>query len=290
MTLTSALYPQLLEIIVTQLDSSTILNDLKAPDKKADLDLWNRLKVLSFAQCITLSFGGAILNLILKIQLNILAGYSYQNTVNNNAAHHEAQFNAKVQEKYLSLCQLFVTKRIPEWIEKAEPEVAAVLNDIQLTQKLSLSEVDSLFKVLVNKVLTIKKSVTEFVVNVEDFDWSSVDDMEAAKIKLLFAETLDVLEHPDFRLVLDSSIKASLNAIIDKIAEHFSAKDFVDISNAQGLPLAKLLPILNKVIKSQDQNPTIASLNANPKIQSFVANVYESFCLSRQHLDGQCNA
>ena len=69
-------------------------------------------KVVSVARCVVLVVAGVYLSLMVRIQLNILAGYIYQHQlgvqqVNNNIKN--GIISHLVQEAYLSICNNFVT-------------------------------------------------------------------------------------------------------------------------------------------------------------------------------------
>jgi hypothetical protein len=77
-------------------------------------------------------------------------------------------------------------------------------------------------------------------------------------------------------------VSTGFNAIIDKIAEDFSFKDILDKNVETGLPMAKLIPILNRISIKNDPDPILTHLLAHQSFQTFVANVYETFCLPVQ--------
>lgn len=110
-TLKSALLPALKETIAQSLSTETILTELRnsAISAEKKQQLWEELKVLSFAKCVTLVICGTLLKFLVKIQLNILAGYNYQATVHSGQIafqkfqnYHFWLFFEFQNQKYLS--------------------------------------------------------------------------------------------------------------------------------------------------------------------------------------------
>ena len=115
-------------------------------------------------------------------------------------------------------------------------------------------------------------NLPEFLLPVNELPWSSMSPTESTHLKTLIAETMDVLEHKDFFTVLQKCFVSSCNEFLDKLAESMPSTDLLNQTN---LPLAKLIPKLDKTVQALSE-----PLPSNPQMQLFVANVFETFCIS----------
>ena len=111
-TLTS-LFPLLRKLITKTLDTDSIKTQLKDAENLSQDDkvkLWMELKVISVSRCVLVVVGGVYLSIMVRIQLNILAGYLFhQESVSNNNIKL-GTFSKELQEKFLSICNHFVTE------------------------------------------------------------------------------------------------------------------------------------------------------------------------------------
>ena len=114
-TTLSSLFPLLRKKIEECLDTDSITDTLrvnKEMSNKEKIEMWEELKVVSVSRCVVLVVAGVYLSLMVRIQLNILAGYIYKHQmgvqqVNNNIKN--GIVSHLVQEAYLSICNNFVS-------------------------------------------------------------------------------------------------------------------------------------------------------------------------------------
>ena len=116
----SALFPALKRIIGETLKTSHILLELKT--NSSNLSLWQELKSLVIGKSLAIVICGTFVDFLVKIQLNILAGYN----VNNNNP-----ISTKTQEYFLSLCQFFISKQVESWTkDELMPKVTKAMVQI----------------------------------------------------------------------------------------------------------------------------------------------------------------
>ena len=116
----SALFPALKRIIGETLKTSHILLELKT--NSSNLSLWQELKSLVICKSLAIVICGTFVDFLVKIQLNILAGYN----VNNNNP-----ISTKTQENFLSLCQFFISKQVESWTkDELMPKVTKAMVQI----------------------------------------------------------------------------------------------------------------------------------------------------------------
>jgi hypothetical protein len=102
----------------------------------------------------------------------------------------------KIQEKYLSFCQLFVYKQVSRW---AQEDLLSVLKSLLvkfgLAEPMNLTKIDDIFKEIQDSVNITNPA--EFLLKVNDFDWNELTQQEISALKVLIADTMDILENPD---------------------------------------------------------------------------------------------
>ena len=82
----AALFPALRQVIGERLDTDTITNILRQrPPTEDKVQFWTELKVIAVSRCVVLVLSGVYLCIMLRVQLNILAGYLYDQQISSTA-------------------------------------------------------------------------------------------------------------------------------------------------------------------------------------------------------------
>ena len=111
----SSLFPVLRHVIESNLDTETIttlLRENRNMSTEEKMTHWTQLKVISVSRCLVLVIGGVYLSVMLRVQLNILAGYLYQQQQqqsNHNNNIKNGSLSKDVQENFVSICHNFVS-------------------------------------------------------------------------------------------------------------------------------------------------------------------------------------
>lgn len=300
--------------ILQKVDTQPILDQLHGnPDNK--LELWQELKVLSFTRLATLVYACSMLVVSLRIQLNILGGYLYKESVSG-----QTKMTNSMQQTYLSLNQHFLTDGISAISKLIESKVRTILTDYDLKQQLTLADVEQIFWSI------------QMAVNSDDQDPSSAmakyilpqeleDNGGSEQMARIFAETLDMLEAEDAASLNTYNVTRGFTIVMDSIADFYyepmkkngmtssSSSQIVDITdmcnnsstpitkadlnvatniNQVKLPLAKLIPIINglagKAFSANVKPPSLSTslvtlFLVSDKIKVLGANVYEVFSM-----------
>lgn len=298
-----SLAPSVCEAVTKALDTQEILNQLRSnPANK--VQLWEELKVLTFARVTSMVYAFTILVVTLRIQLNIVGGYLYKDSTNTNS---QSLISNDLQQKYLSLCHYFVSEGVEKLCRQIENKVRSVVQSIPLKQKLSLKETEQVFWSIQTAMCIDNadplKQMALYLIEEKNTD----EDL----LKKLLNETLDLLESEEVGTLSTSSVSRGLALLVDQIAEFFgpntppngkvsivelnsqqgtsnesaskSQLNFVNVNNIE-LPLAKLIPIINGLVsqplgRGLSGVPDIAmqQLILNDKLKVLGANIYESF-------------
>ena len=205
-------------------------------------------------------------------------GYNYQaimvqhKTTNNN----KFSLTPKIQEKYLNLSQLFVYQRVANWIQETLlPLIQTHIGPIELDQSLSMVQIQELFS-KIQRNLKFEQKIGEFLLCIDELDWSSLEPEENSMLKTLIADTLDILETPDFLTALTSTISSGFNFILDQIVEHFQPNEL--LRQEAEMKMAKIIPKLDKITKNQSEF-LFQSVQNTDSCSTLMANVFETFCI-----------
>ncbi|KAI8437647.1 hypothetical protein MSG28_011898 [Choristoneura fumiferana] len=246
----------------------------------------------------------SILQVTLRIQLNIIGGYLYRDSV----CEDDPLIDGELQAKYLSLCHHFVGPGIEDLIKQIEKAVKRVVDPVSLKKKITLQEVEQMFWSIQTILCTdaeqgdpVKKMVHYIVGHTVTNE---------AKLDTIVKETMDVLESDEVTSIAMSSIGRSFSSIIDEVANIFATKSvpttknhlevgeehvvtngalrlganagpFVDVNKVE-LHFVKILPLINELVtkntcKGNTNIPDLLTqqLTLNDKLKLLGANIYE---------------
>jgi len=234
-------FPSLRQAVEDKLASEPITSSLRSkPPPQNKLELWDKLKVIAFARCSALVLGGVYISLMVRIQLNVLAGYLYQQQVfcssgfTATIGEGKTKISSNIQEKYLEICTRFVSKGMDTLCCHLTDIVQSVTEEISLKQKMSLPDIE---KVLTNIFSQVETSENErnifrnpgvYFLPVEDIIESEQDILTALTIqeknllKQMFEETLDVLDSEDTISLAISCSRQGVSHLVDRVAEYYA--------------------------------------------------------------------
>ncbi|XP_060519436.1 peroxisomal biogenesis factor 3 [Cylas formicarius] len=268
----------LLDTIYAEVDTDSIIESLKS-NSVNKFEKWNTLKVQVFTKAACVIYGLVMLVMTLKIQLNILGGYLYRNTMD---------VSTQQQEQYLSLWQNFLNVGVKKLTNTIETEVEKILERVDLKKQMKLSDLEAIFWSLQSSLASHKESPIEqirpYVINDE---LSSNTDVYHNMLR----DTADLLESDEVKLIVTHYVSKGFYVLGDQLSEFFGQNESklselrdekVDIDTflnpfSSKKPMAKLIPILNGLLSKQSfpQNFT-QILITDEKINTLGANVYES--------------
>lgn len=305
------LMPGLCDAIVKMLDTDSLLAELRTnTDRK--LELWEELKFLAFARCTAFVYATALLVASLRVQLNIIGGYMYKDTMQS-----EAKITKEIQTIYnLLLIQHLMGSGLELLVKVIRENVEKIMKSHSLKEKMTLSDVEQLFWSIQTAIdKDINRNLVQFVLPAE-VHRNQQDEI----LNKMLSDTLDVLECGDFIDLCESSFNNGFNVVIDKIADFYvhpengkkpsngttelvqstskatsenlflNNNGHLNINNIS-LPLAKLIPIVNAlttqtITSNASDNKSVKNLSAslvslqvvNTNTKTMAANVYEVYC------------
>lgn len=301
-----SLAPGLCENIMKLLDTDSILEKLRSGSSfENQLELWNTLKLLAFSKVIAIVYGVSFLVTTLRVQLNIMGGYIYKDTV-----QEESKLSQEIQTIYsLQLFQYLMKDGLNDFVKIILENVTKTMSKYDLKHNMTLSNLEQSFWSIqagINK--EVNRNFTRFLFPTENFHH------ESEILEKMLSDTMDILESDEFHDILEASVTSSFSIVTDKIAEFYyqssnkngknqlngtsngpsSSKaenpDIVNINNL-GLPLAKIIPIINglttiiptgntnDVKNKKNLSGTLLTMQVlNQNVKTLGLNVYETYC------------
>lgn len=302
------------ENIVKTLDTESILAELRTElGSSRKLELWEELKVISFARTTALVYATSLLVCSLRVHLNVIGGHLYKESQQSTE-----KITKEVQTMYsLVLIQHLMSTGLTQLIKIVRENVTRVMKNHNLKEKMILGDIEQIFWGIQHAVdKDINKNLIQFILPAEFHRTQQEENLS----KMIF-DAIDVYECGDFIEVCEASVSNGFAVVIDKIADFYSEplngknklnertppsdepstskaatenliqsngnSGFVNINNVS-MPLAKIIPILNSLtsqVPSNDANENKKNLasslivlqlqNQNPK--NLGANVYEVY-------------
>jgi len=295
----ASLMPTLLSQVKENLNTEAVTALLRAkPGPEEKLKLWEKLKVLAISQCLAVIVGSAFLAVMLRTQLNVLAGALYQQEMSTSSS---VRMSPALQQAFLNSSHHFVTKGLARVCQNLESCVKSNLS-LPLTARLTLSELEAHLTQLFETVRVDQNGIFSdpapcFISQEQE---SALSAQERERLTHLLADSLDVLESEDTLELLVAVCRQGLAHLLDRVADHYSfsplpaynnnnnnnkASNSTESDSDSGfvspasvvLPLARLLPILTAVLEEDGGEPWLNHLQESPSLQRQAANVYETF-------------
>ncbi|XP_077991639.1 peroxisomal biogenesis factor 3-like [Glandiceps talaboti] len=279
-----SMIPSVREKLMELLNSEALTAQLKTkPNNK--LDIWDQLKIVSFTRTIVAVYSSCMLVVMLRIQLNIIGGYMYLDSLQAHSSNADKQrAPQEVQQRYLATIQHLLEKGLQDLIRCVRTSVEAVLNCVSLKQCITLQEVEATIGRIRSLVESEKASEFDDMHSLCKYMLPTEDtDMEGnPMLRQLYLETKDMLESQDCHKVLSLCLDTGFSRLSDSIAEFYKPADSSNGINFHHvtLPLAKVIPVMNGQIHSicsDAPNHFIQDLLLMQRVKDFAANVYEAF-------------
>lgn len=308
-----SMVPTLRESLNRVLSSTDITNRLQnnPPEK---LQLWEELKVVSIARGVAGIYGCCLLTLLLRVQLNVVGGYLFLDTVNHkrkdaknqeeNAAEvdKETRVPQSVQERYLSLVRHLLGKGFTDFASFVRNATEKEVQQIPLKEQMSIDYVQTVVNAIRERIECGQTELNHHLPTLPLIQYllpgEQVPDIEVVKTSddemfdRLVKETRDLLESPDFHLVLQESLDRGFSRLMDALADHYHLK--MDPEQPQqrihevALPFAKVLPVVDVVITRllcDAPNPFVQELLLLEQMKNLAANIYEAFSQENSYTD-----
>ncbi|TMW45031.1 hypothetical protein DOY81_009889 [Sarcophaga bullata] len=216
-----------LQAILKECSTDQLLEQLREnPTNK--LELWEEMKIVSFTRLTTFIYASSMLVVALRIQLNLLGGYLYCDTVtglyNDQKDAKQPKINDDLKQKYLSLIRHFIQDGgLSELVRLIRAKVISVVKQLPLTKRLSLADMEQLFWSLQMAINSDPSTdpcsrMSKYMLPSQLDDFAQGDPL----LQKMYNETLDLLESDDVSYVCSNNICRGFSLAVDAIAESMS--------------------------------------------------------------------
>lgn len=299
----TSLAPTLCDEILSILNTDEILEQLrKNPENKTEL--WNELKMLSFARLTTLVYASSMLVIGLRVQVNLVGGYVYKDNVPNSRgstspATQDQVLPSDFMQTYLSEIQYFLKEGVEKLAKSILEVTRKILQDYKLKKQLTLTDMEQIFWAI---QMSVNATTNDPNAHIPEYMFNKQADLSHnPTIKQLVLETMDVLDSEEVAVIAANNVSRGFSIVVDHLAEYLtetvnelnkaggagpSGDQAVTNPNTIQMALAKIIPIVNG-LTAKPFNMTVTPPNLatalvtlfmlNDKVKMLGVNVYELF-------------
>lgn len=274
------------------------------------LEKWEELKYASISRTVSSMYVLVLLFILVKIQLNLIARFTYLDSVDSIQRNLDSETPSRsterslsydVEQKYLALSWYFVNKSIARIAEKVESSVRKVVADLTLSTNMSadhLNETISSIRKEVEQENGLSSKLGTWIIPDPDSEVEAIrcglyqlagDDspsktknFEVAigdQLSYLLEETRQYANSDDFDIVLESCMNVAQDQLIKNIKEEMQDDQSSDEASIIK-PFAMLLSLISlqsHVILNGHPNLYLSTLGENSALNAFSAVIYASF-------------
>ncbi|XP_009347780.2 peroxisome biogenesis protein 3-2 isoform X2 [Pyrus x bretschneideri] len=289
-TLPHAMY-YLSSRIAEELDLSHLTERLMQvkgqPTSQEKLELWDRLKILSFTRMVLSLWAMTILSLYIRVQVNILGRHLYIDTargLGSSLLIEDADLiHRDDQQKFLASSDYLASNALPALISNIQAAATEVLNGKQLKDSFNTTVLHATIMEILEKFMSTGDP--HHWVNYlmpEDARWhelatafsnDNVPLPDVTKFDQLMLETRAVISSAEFRSVAETALRA----VVDTVIEDMNAQPGGG-SLKSGIQLAKVLARVAQTGPSvlEESSKFIQIILNVPQVELFFTLIYSN--------------
>ncbi|KAL9374991.1 hypothetical protein Peur_031870 [Populus x canadensis] len=253
------------------------------------LELWDRLKILSFTQMLVSLWAVTMLSLYIKVQVNILGRHLYIDTARGLGSslllENVDLVDRDDQQKFLGSADFLANNGLLALISNIQAVVTEVLEGKKLTDLFNTTSLHETVMQILNKFMSmgsphqwIDYLMPEDCGHYKLGPSSSIDDMilpDSMNFDQLMVEARAVLSSAEFGKIMEISLKVAVDALVDDMEAQSQS---TGASLTLGMPLAKLLSRVLQIVPSllgeASQNQIIQIIRNVPEVELFFTLLY----------------
>ncbi|XP_043702747.1 peroxisome biogenesis protein 3-2-like [Telopea speciosissima] len=247
------------------------------------LQLWERLKILSFTRMISSLWGMTMLSLYIRVQVNILGRHLYIDTAREGSHLLEQAdpFDRHSHQEFLATADYLSSYGMITLISDMQTAAAEVLNGKQLRDLFNTNLLHETIVLILdifmslggpNHWVTYLMPENAIAYKYQMATSSSTLLPDVTKLDQLMVETRSVLLCDDFRNVVTISLRTVVDALMDDIGLQSGGNPSI------GIPLAKLLPRVAQMgpllLEEPGSNRFIQIIRRLPEVELFYTLLY----------------
>ncbi|KAK4486105.1 hypothetical protein RD792_008773 [Penstemon davidsonii] len=250
-------------------------NTLSTTEK---LELWDRLKILSFTKMVSSLWSMTMLSLYIRVQVNILGRHLYIDTARGLGSSHlldEAELIDKNDEQQFLACVDYLSNYgLVSLISDTEAVASEVLTGKQLRDFFNASVLHDTIVHILDTLMSMG-SPNRWVGYLMPEDAGDYKISHATKFELLMRETRAVLSSAEFSNIVDISLRTVVSELLKDLSFHCGENNL-----SSGMPLAKLVPRIAQtsqlLLQESNRNRYIQIIRRIPEVELFFTLLYSS--------------
>ncbi|KAK8686716.1 hypothetical protein V6N13_125736 [Hibiscus sabdariffa] len=265
-------------------------NSLSSSEK---LELWDRLKILSFTRMVVSIWAVTILSLYIRVQVNILGRHLYIDTARGLGSSHLLEdadlIDRDDQQNFLASADFLANHGLPKLVSSMRTAATEVLKGKQLRDFFNTAILHQTIMQILDMFLSMG-SPHHWVDCLMPEDprlyklskTSSSDKTnppEFTQFDQLMVETREVISSAEFGNVVELSLKAVAKAVVEEKGFQSGGGSLTN-----GMPLARLLPrvaqICPSLVEEPSKNQFIQIIQSVPEVGLFFTILYSSMSAS----------
>ncbi|KAM6568162.1 hypothetical protein CsatB_016147 [Cannabis sativa] len=261
-------------------------NNLTSSEK---LELWDKLKYLSFTRMVLSLWTMTLLSLYIRVQVNILGRHLYIDTARHIGSIHSLDDGDLIdrddQQKFLACADFLSTNGLSALISNMQAAVTDVIKGKQLRDFFDTTVLHETIVQILDTFKSIRSPHlwVDFLMpddaHVRELDASSSSDeagiSDFTKFDLLMLETRAVISSAKFTNVAEVALKSVVNELIKEIGFQCGEDNL-----STGMPLARLLARVTHVgpilLDEPSKNKFIEAIKNEPEVEMLFTALYSN--------------
>ncbi|KAJ7975195.1 peroxisome biogenesis protein 3-2 [Quillaja saponaria] len=284
--------------IAEQLDLSQLLErlikgkgQLNTFTSTEKLELWDRLKILSFTRMAFSVWAMTVLNLYIRVQVNILGRYLYIDTARSLGSTHLLEgadvLDREAQQKFLGSIDYFFNCGVPNLISDMEASTKEVLKGKQLRDYFNTTVLQNTIIHILDTFMSMRSPYhwVNYMMPENTKSWQKPSSSDGTvlsdftKFDQLMVETQAVLASAEFGNVVEISLKTVVDTLVEDMGAQYGGGIL-----ASGVPLAKVLPQVAHMcpflLEEPSKNQFIQVIKNIPEVELFFTLLYSNMTTS----------
>ncbi|KAI5568801.1 hypothetical protein BDE02_12G037800 [Populus trichocarpa] len=253
------------------------------------LELWDRLKILSFTQMVVSLWAVTILSLYIKVQVNILGRHLYIDTARGLGSslllENVDLIDRDDQQNFLAGADFLANNGLLALISNIQAVVTEVIEGKKLIDLFNTTSFHETVMQILDKFMSVG-SLHQWIDYLMPEDSghyklgtsSSIDDTvlpNSTNFDQLMVEARTVLSSAEFGKIMGISLKVAVDALVEDMEAQCQS---TGASLTSGMPLAKLLSrvmqIVPSLLREASQNQFIKIIRTVPEVELFFTLLY----------------
>ncbi|CAI0398489.1 unnamed protein product [Linum tenue] len=241
------------------------------------LELWDKLKIMSFTRMVTSLWAVTLLSLYIRVQVNILGRHLYidiaRGLENSFMSEDSDLIDRDDQQNFLAASDYLPHSGLLVLANDIQTAVTEVLKGKQLKDSFDKTALRETVMQITDKFISTGSPCRCVDYLMPEDSTLHKQAMMLTKFDHLMMETREVILSPEFGKVVEVSLKELIDALVEDLETQTTEGTLTS-----GLPLVKLLPRVAQVgsslLKEPSENRYIQIIQKSPEVELFFTLLY----------------